>query len=278
VQAIGTLLVVTAAEGSRTLLLDISDPVAPQPIAGGDFRVTDGGGTERDAYFTNVAGGYIWYARKEAGGGFIAVDIRDPARPAFAGDRRSDGEGGYVFVQEPYVFVGNSRSADIYQVGDMARPTLLGSLELTGDLDTITPIGNVVVLSVDDEADEDKASAIAPWRTAPDTVAPRVTWSWPPDGATIGRRARFGVTTSELVEPRSAWEGSVRLYRTGYDPGLGRVPATIAVQDHIVQLVPQCRLEPDTEYTLELPAGGLHDATGNALAAPWTATFRTGAD
>jgi len=278
VQAIGNLLIVTAAEGPRTLLLDISDPVTPQPIPGGAFRAVDRGGSERDAYFTNAFGGYIWYARKESGGGFIAMDIHDPEQPRFAGDFRSEGEGGYVSAQEPYVFVGNSKTAEIYDVSDVDHATKLATLDLTGDLDTITAIGNIAVLSVDDGADSNKASALAPWRPHPDAVAPRVTWGWPADGATgIARGSRFGVTTSEMIEPRTAWEGSVRLYRTGVEPEVGRVPATIAVQDFIVQLVPLCKLAPNTEYRLEIPAGGLRDATGNPIEQTWTATFRTGA-
>ena len=278
VQAIGTLLIVTAAEGPRGLLLDISDPTNPQPIPGGAFRAVDASGSERDAYFTNAIGGHVWFARKEAGGGFIAMDIRDPERPRFAGDIRTDGEGGYVSVQAPYVFVGNSRTAEIYDASNVARPTRLATLDLTGDLDTVVPIGNIAVLSVDDGADANKASALAPWQTRPDAVPPRVTWAWPPSGATgVARGARFGVTTSELIEPMTAWEGSVRLYRTGVDPAVGRVPATIAVQDHILQLIPLCRLAPNTEYRLEIPAGGLRDATGNAIEEAFVATFRTGA-
>ena len=277
VQAIGNLLVVTAAEGSRTLLLDISNPVTPQPIPGGSFNVVDGDGEQRDAYFTNTIGGRIFYARKEAGGGFIAMDISDPEDPHFAGDIKTNGEGGYVSVQEPFVFVGNSKTAEIYDASDLDSPTRLATLDLEGDLDTITPIGNIAVLSVDDGADTNKASALAPWRTTPDAVAPRITWGWPAAGAVgISRRSRFGVTTSELIEPATAWEGSVRLYRTGVAPELGRVPATIAVQDHIVQLVPLCKLDANTDYTLEIPAGGIRDATGNPISEAWTASFRTG--
>jgi hypothetical protein len=277
VQAIGNLLIVTAAEGARTLLLDISNPTAPQPIPGGSFNAVDRGNQARDAYFTNSAGGFVWYARKESGGGFMAMDIRDPEHPRFAGDFRSEGEGGYVSVEEPYLFVGNSKTAEIYDVSDVAHASKLATLDMTGDLDTIVALGNLVVLSVDDGAETNKASAIAPWRSEPDAVAPRVTWAWPKDGATgIARGSRFGVTLSEIVDSRTAWEGSVRLYRSGVAPELGRVPVTISVQDLVVSVVPLCKLEPNTEYTLELPAGGLRDASGNAIAQGFSASFRTG--
>jgi hypothetical protein len=37
-------------------------------------------------------------------------------------------------------------------------------LNLAGDLDTVTPIGNVAVLSVDDKADKDRGSIVVPWQ------------------------------------------------------------------------------------------------------------------
>ena len=67
IQAVGNLLIVTASEGARTVLLDISDPENPMPIPGGDFIVRDSEGDQREAYFTNSAGGFVYYARKSSG-------------------------------------------------------------------------------------------------------------------------------------------------------------------------------------------------------------------
>ncbi len=44
VQVVGNLLIATAAEGPRTVLLDLSIPTEPQPIAGGDFVLEDSDG------------------------------------------------------------------------------------------------------------------------------------------------------------------------------------------------------------------------------------------
>jgi hypothetical protein len=276
VQAIGNLLVVSAAEGARTALLDISDPEAPQPIPGGDFEATDGMGTPREAYFTNIEGGFIYYARKEAAGGIFVWDIRNPELPAFAGEILSDGNGGYVFLKEGLAFVGESSFAAIYDVTDLTAITEVTRLDLTGDLDTVTPIGNVAVLSVDDDADDDRGSAVAPYAMDPDTRPPVVTWAYPPDGATdLPPTSRFGVTFDEFVDVKSAWEGSVRLYRTDADPDEGRVDGVVSAQDVFVNFHPFCALEPGTNYTLEIPAGGVVDFNGNAVAETFTATFTT---
>lgn len=277
VQAIGNLLVVTGFESARTALLDISDPAAPQPIPGGDFLATDAEGMPREAYFTNTTNGFVYYARKDSGGGVMIWDIRDPTAPAYSGSYRSDHNGGYVFVKDHYAFVGEGSSAGIYDISDHESITEVTRLDLEGDLDTATPIGNVVLLSVDADAVEDQGSSIAPWQTEPDTDAPQVTWAWPADGAdNLPTTSRFGLTFSEMVDVQSAFAGSVRLYETGTDPDTTRVDGWVSAQENIVNFHPRCGLEPNTEYTLEVPAGGIVDFNGNAVAETFTATFRTG--
>jgi hypothetical protein len=278
VQVVGNLLVATAAEGPRTVLLDVSDPTDPQPIPGGDFLARDADGMPREAYFTNLVGSRVYYANKDGGGGLIIYDIRDPENPAFVGSHISDGNGGYVFVQHDRAFVGESRFAAIYDVSDPSAITEIARLDLEGDLDTVTPIGNLAILSVDDEAAPDEGSAIAPFATEPDSVPPTVEWSWPPDGASgLRTTSRLGVSFDEMVDVRSAHEGSVRLYRSdAADPDAGRVPTVVSAQEAIVNVHPRCPLAPDTEYTLEVMAGGVVDFNGNAVPETTTITFTTG--
>jgi hypothetical protein len=288
VQAIGNLLVVTAAEGPRTALFDISDPEHPQPVPGGDFEAVDSTGEARDAYFTSATGGYVFYARKEGGGGLMVMDIHDPTRPVYAADRVSDGNGGYVFVHEGYAFVGESSVARIYDVRDLfdadperVIPAPIQELRVQGDLDFAVPFGQLVLLSVDENAMPDQASAIVPWTSAADTTPPVETWVWPPDtssplASTLPVTSRFGVTFSEMIMVESAWEGSVRLYRAdAASPDAGRVAGIVSAQEHIVSFVPLCPLEAGVEYVLEMPAGGLHDVSGNALGATITHRFHT---
>jgi hypothetical protein len=232
----------------------------------------------REAYFTNLVGGHVYYANKDGGGGLLVYDIRDPENPTYAGEHISDGNGGYVFVQHGRAFVGESRFAAIYDVSNLPEITEIARLDLEGDLDTATPIGNLVVLSVDDDAIEDEGSAIAPFATEPDALAPSVAWTWPADGATgLRTTSRLGVSFDELIDVRSAHEGSVRLYRSdAADPDAGRVPTVVSAQEAIANVHPRCALEPNTEYTLEVMAGGVVDFNGNAVEETTTVTFTTG--
>jgi hypothetical protein len=48
------------------------------------------------------------------------------------------------------------------------------------------------------------------------------------------------------------------------------------VGEAIVNFWPDEPLLPSTSYTLEIPAGGIEDFSGNAIEEPFTATFTTG--
>jgi len=273
VQVIGNLLVATAAEGPRTVLLDVSNPIDPQPIGGGDFLARDEEGEPREAYFTNLVNGYVWYARKSSGAGLMIYDVRDPTRPTFVGAVRSDGGGGYVFVKDDHAFEGAGSIGYAYDVSDPSSPSEVATFELTGDLDTVTPIGNFVVASVDAEAAPDRGSVVIPFETARDVQGPRVTWTFPADGAAdLALTSRFGVGFSEMVDSKSAFEGSVRLYET--ESG-ARVAGTVSAQETLVSFHPFCPLSPGTSYTLEIVAGGVVDFVGNAVAETTTYTFTT---
>lgn len=266
INVVGNLLVATAAEGPRTVLLDVSVPQFPQPIVGGDFEIVDAKGVIRESYSSNVEGGYVYYAIKNNAGGLLVMDIHDPSAPTLAGHLDSGGNGGYVFAKEGHAFVGESSFAGVYDVSDPAAIELLTTLDLPGDLDTATPIGNVVVLSVDDESAPNEASQVVPYLAAADTLAPEVTWTVPDDGATgLPITARAGATFSEMIDVKSAWEGSVRLYRVADDGSTVPVAGWISVQENVVNFAPRTPLDPGTTYTFEIPAGGIADYNGNRI-------------
>lgn len=276
VKVIGNLLAVTSAEGTRSVLLDISDPAHPQPIPGGDFLTLDTDGNPREAYFANMGDGRLYYARKEGGGGLFVYDIHDPSNPTKIGDYQSDGNGGYVFVKGDHAFTGESNFAVMYDISDIGDIQEVARMDLEGDLDTATPIGNVVVLSVDDKAVVDQGTAVAPFAEMPDAEPPVVTWVWPADGAThLPLTSRIGVSFDEFVDARSAWAGSVRVYEQGSDPALTRVDGHISTQERIVNFWPVEPLKPGTTYVFEVTAGGVVDFNGNAIAETFTSTFTT---
>jgi hypothetical protein len=273
--AVGNLLVVMAAEGSRTALLDIGDPARPTPIPGGTFEITDGAGVRQEAYHGHMNGDMTLHARKSQGGGVIMYDISNPEAPKYIGDyHAADGNGGYVFVKEGVAFIGESGFAEAVDISDPTKPSLLRRFDLPGDLDTVVPIGNMVVLSVDDKSEADRASAIAPFLEAPDTLGPTVTMVHPRDGAqALPLTSRVGLTFSEFVDIGSLWEGSFIVRKVGTtDPIRGYYSG----QEGIVNFWPESPLEPDATYEVVVPAGGVLDFNGNPTTTEFRSTFQTG--
>ncbi len=274
--AVGNLLVVTAAEGSRTVLLDIgTDPARPEPIPGGTFEIHDGMGNSLEGYHAHVNGGMTYYATKTNGGGLVMFDISDPEAPDFVGYHNvPDGNGGYVFVKEGVAFVGQSHFAEAVDVSDPRNPASIRRFQLTGDLDTIIPIGNVVVLSVDDKADKDHGSAVAPFRELPDTMGPVVTMVHPRDGATSQPlTSRVGLTFNEFVDLGSVWEGAFIVREVGTtNPIAGHYSG----QEGIVNFWPASPLAAETTYEVVIPAGGVVDFNGNPTTTEFRSTFTTG--
>lgn len=270
--AMGTRLMVSAAEGSRAVVLDISDPVSPQPIPGGFFEATDVDGNAYEAYHANVAGPYFLFARKEGGAGVLIMDVEDPSNPHAVGSITPDGNGGYVFYDEGFVFSGESDWGRVYDVRDLDNITIVGQGDLPGDLDTFTPWGNVGVLSVDEESEDGIASAVVPWTVEPDTTPPELMMTVPQDGDTgVATTARIGLGFNEMVEPTSVFPGSVRLYDEAGEP----VDGWAGAQENTGFYTPKEPLEPATTYTLEVLAGGVRDINNNAFSSDVTVTFTT---
>ncbi|MAQ13485.1 MAG: hypothetical protein CMN30_01600 [Sandaracinus sp.] len=287
VHAIGTLLVILPSEGTRTALMDLSDPANPRRIPGGSFQLSDGtfdfAGRPRivTAYFSHVNGDRIYYARHLLGGGLVTYDIDSPSEPRFLGFYDSDwrgANGGYVFVKGDRAFVGLSKIGEVIDISDPTTLTRMGRLEMTGDLDTLVPMGNVIVASVDDDAVPGEASRVYPWETELDTEGPRVNMVRPHDGTTgVTLGSRVGVTFDEPIDFASVFAGSFHLLEldAAGEPVGGPLPGHWSGQEGAVNFAPAAPLKPATRYRLVVPAGGVIDAVGNPTATPFSATFTT---
>ncbi len=291
--AVGNLLMVTAAEGSRTALLDISDPQRPTPIPGGTFDIESSNGMRREAYHSHLNGNLALYAVKDGGGGLLLYDISDPTAPRFSGEHVAmGGGGGYVFVKDDLAFVGESAFGEVIDISDPTKPRLVTSVELTskagvvrpGDFDTLTPLGNLMIGSSDDADDvagqeatdlDGQASQVFPLHSDPDTRGPTVTMVNPPDGATgIAATSRIGLTFSEFVELSSLWRGSIQVRAIGC---LAPLQGTFSTQEGIVNFTPREPLAAGTEYEIVVPVGGVSDYDGNPVETEFRATFTTAA-
>jgi len=276
VHLIGDIAMVSGAEIARTVLLDVSDPMSPTPFPGGEFETEDAEGEARDYYFANTGGRYALFARKESGGGFIAYDISDPRAPQWAGDSSpSDGSGGYVFRQHQHLFVGESNFAAVYDFSDPQNASEVARGDLEGDLDTATPIGNVLVLSVDDDAAPDQASAVVAWANEPDTQAPTLELHRPAAEAVwVAPTVSIGLSFDEMVEFKSVFEGSLRVR----DEKGQKVEGLFGVQENVVSFTPVAPLLEDTTYTVTVAPGGIMDYNSNAVTEEVSFRFSTGGE
>ncbi|MEM9073329.1 MAG: Ig-like domain-containing protein [Myxococcota bacterium] len=287
VHVIGTMLVVFPSEGSRTQLFDVSDPSDPRPIPGGSWTLTNGENDRfgrpliRGAYFAHVNGNRAYYARHLLGGGLIVYDILDPSTPTFLGaleSTRSGANGGYVFLKEDEAFLGLSRFGEIIDVRDPTNLSAMSELEMTGDLDTMVPVGNVIVASVDDDAVPGEASRVYPWKTDVDTRAPVVNMVVPRDGEErVALGARVGITFDEHIELQTLHAETffVRAIDEEGAPVGDALRGHFSGQEGVYNFWPSAPLLPDTRYEVVVPADGVQDWNGNATATPFQSTFRT---
>jgi hypothetical protein len=133
----------------------------------------------------------------------------------------------------------------------------------------------VVVLSVDDDAIADQASAVVPWTELPDARGPTAELHFPRDGETfVALTSRIGISFDEMIEFRSVFEGSFRVQTDHGIPVVG----TFTAQENIVSFGPQGGWAADTTYVVEIPAGGIQDFSGNAVQTPLTFRFSTGGE
>lgn len=280
VVVVGTLMFVFSSEGAMSAVYDVSEPAAPRAIPGGAYRITNGEldrfgrPTALPAYFGHVNGWRTYHPRIALGGGLAIFDVRDPHAPAFLGDYGvTDGDGGYVYIKEGVAFVGLSDYGVALDVSDPSAPSLLARFELTGDLDTVTPFGNVAIVSVDDDAVPGQASAVVPFARDVDSAPPEVNMVVPDDGAIdVAISARVGLTFTEFVEMNSVWRGSVivREVETGRI-----VEGHLSGQEGVVSFWPVSPLAPSTTYEVLVPAGGVTDLNGNAITNAHRSTFTT---
>ncbi|MEZ4239617.1 MAG: Ig-like domain-containing protein [Myxococcota bacterium] len=261
---IGNLGVAASAGTSHVELLDVSDPWDPRPIPGGSFEVHDGAGTVDNYYFSSVGGRYGLFARKARGGGPIIYDLSDPSAPTYVGDGYTDdGDGGYVYRQSDRLFQGDSNFGLIYDISDPTAPQELARLFVQGDLDTMSPVGNVVIVSVDEKATPGQASTVFPWQAAPDARPPALELFDPPDGAeNVPVTGRIGLAFDEWIESASVFEGSFRVTDADGWPLAG----TYDVQESLVNFTPDEPLPAGTAIRVVVPAGGITDVSGNPTA------------
>ncbi len=272
--AIGNVGMASSAGLALTILYDISDPWSFEDLSGGRFETESREGDVAPYYFANVGGEWGLFARNDTGGGPIVYDISDPSAPSWLGDLpNDDGDGGYIFRHHELLFQGESNYGAIYDASDPTDISLYARVEMQGDLDTVTPIGNVAVVSVDEKGEAGQATAVIPWDTRPDARGPTVKLSSPADGEVwVATSGRIGLSFDEMVERGTVFEGSFRVWDALGEP----VPGRFNVQESLVNFTPDEPLADGMTYLVEIPAGGITDVSGNPTEASFSFAFSTG--
>jgi hypothetical protein len=132
-------------------------------------------------------------------------------------------------------------------------------------------IGALVVFS-DDEEENGIGSIIKVHRTDPDNDAPKVHYVNPPAAATgMPVSTRIGFAFSDQIELATLSPASLIVRPVGGEPLSG----TWTHVTTTVNFTPDEPLQPGTEYEIILPAGGITDLVGNAIAEEFRSTFTT---
>lgn len=262
VNAVGGIMSLTSSNSQPGIaMVDIADPLDPV------LRWSTTGA--HVGYSAVINGGRLYSARDP-------VQIRslaDPWSPTLLGTAPDVAtNGGYGFVQDRFFFLGSSNRALKVDAGTPTAPTIALQLLPSGfakpDWDFCQPLGNLAFCG----NDHTSGSALMPHQAAPDTAPPEVNMAVPAHGTTgVDVRIRVGLTLTDQLDHRSVTATNVILRPVG-----GSALATwIAFQHGILSVHPQAELQPGTQYEIVLPAGGVRDLVGNALAATFTARFTT---
>jgi YVTN family beta-propeller protein len=269
--AIGnTLLLANSDGGSGFALLDISDPFAPvlihsDPNTSIPYSAQVNGGKLFVAAVSNCIG-----CSGGNNGSFHAYDISTTAfTPSLTVGLPS--RGGSVTMQDKFAHIAASSTylklavfgSNVTVMGQTTNPTS------GGDIDWVTPIGNLVALG----DDQGGATKLVPHQRAPDVLGPTVTMVVPAANATQqALTSRVGVTMSDMIAFDSLTTATFAVRPVG---GIA-IAGSFSHQMGVVNFSPDAPLLANTTYEVEIVAGGVRDWAGNPTALPFTSWFATG--
>ena len=262
VYAQGNMLVASSADIPGYSVFDISDPRRPELTAFAPAGPA--------IYSILLNGGRIYGAGID--GRLYVHDVSDPRNIVPVGDApRGPDKGGYLSFQDGFVHGGYSAAYAKFDV--RATPFRLvgtGSSGIRGrDEDFGTVIGNLVFAG----NDHGEGTALLPHQAEPDGTPPGVNGVNPIDGAVSQKASsRVGLSFSDQIDLDSVVSGNVVVRPLGGGP----LPGKLSTQTNLVNFSPDAPLAPSTTYEVVIPAGGIRDYAGNAIATEFRSRFSTG--
>jgi DNA-binding beta-propeller fold protein YncE len=267
--ALGNLLVVTTPkENGGIATVDIGDPedpllldslLAPESYIGGFFGI--------HAHLLSP---------------FRSYDvITDPTNIRLVGSTETPATE-YMSFADSHALVGSLRTIaggvtgileyDLSDLDAVQEVSHVEGRDRRSDDQFSLALGNLLVVADDERG---YGAYLAVRNTARDTSGPAVIAVNPPDGA-VGQplSTRIGVSFSDLIELTSVGPASFELKNESTGAA---VSGRFGLAGTVLAFSPSAPLEPDTRYTLRIPAGGITDLVGNAIAEEHLLSFGTGA-
>lgn len=250
--------------------LDISDPLNP--------KVLDTVSSNPNYYATCFDGRNLHASARGSGAKMYSYDLLDRTQFVVEDNRLVIDEQLYCGTQDHYVFQGAQFKVHKVDVSNPLNHVEVGqgSLFATSDPEyshsdhgQVAPMGNLLFIG----NDHGSGSGFIVHQTARDTTPPAVKQTSPPQGAkqqALTSRIGVGLTDSILPESVNASTFIVR-------PVNGNtLQGTYSVQLGIINFHPAQPLAAGTTYEILLPAGGVKDYAGNAIASQYRSVFHTG--
>jgi len=266
--ALGNLLVITMPKNFGGIAtVDIGKPEQPRFL---DALIPPGGSYIGGFYGKNA---YLITPLR-------AYDVTtDPADIRLVGQANVPASE-YVSFSDNHLFLGGLRGGSEgiwkYDITNPAAPVLKGRFvgrDPRWDDQFSCPVGNLLLVCDDQQVDGRYVGGLVVVHdAAPDTTPPRVVYANPPAGATNQPlTTRVGLSLSEWPELVSVDSSSFIVRPVGGAPVSGSWSCTYTT----LNFSPDAPLLPGVTYEIVLPAGGIKDFVGNAIAETFVSTFTT---
>jgi len=269
--AVGNTLVLANSDGGAGFaLLDIGDPFNPVLLhSDPNTSIPYSGQVNGGKFFVAAVSNCISCPGGNLGS-FATYEIGPSAFTAVSTSGLPS-RGGSAVVQDKYVHIAASSNyvkvhpaePTAVVVGTTANPTQ------GGDIDWVTPIGNLVALG----DDQGGGTKLVPHQVGPDKFGASVTMIVPANNAVQQAvTSRIGLTFSDMVDIDSLDPTTLLVRPVGGQAIAGSYSSQLG----IVNFSPAAPLLPNTTYEVVVPQGGIRDWAGNGTPKTVTSVFSTG--
>ena len=263
---LGNLLAFGAPKDANGVVtLDISNPGKPVTL--------DSHSCVKTTYITGFYGKWIFCEE-----GIAIYDVTTNPRDIKQVGSTNGPASEYMSFGDDFLFLGGMRpngGVYKYDLSNISNPRQIGKIvnqfhrDAEVDDQFSVPIGNLIYVTDDQK---DRGGFMGVHDTNPDTKPPRVMYANPSDGTTQPTTTRIGLSLSDQIDMRSVDYSTVELREisTGVV-----VEGYFGINHTVLNFSPLNLLNPNSEYELYLPQGGIKDLVGNGLDKDYTFRFKT---